>query len=84
MRSIFSYIATLAFFGVAFSLLHAAILWLQLPDLAALLLFAIPVIAYLAYCTQDSRAAMLRSALRIYASFAVVVLSAGGLVYLIG
>ncbi len=84
MKSLLSYIATLGFFGVAFTLLHLAILWLGLPDLAALLLFAAPVIAYLAYCTQDTRAAMLKSAVRIYASFAAVVLSAGALVYLIG
>ncbi len=84
MKSILSYFATLGFFGVAFSLLHLAILWLGLPDLAALLLFAVPVIAYLAYCTQESRAAMLHSAVRIYTSFAAVVLCAGALVYLIG
>jgi len=84
MKSLLSLIATLAFFGVAFSLLHLAIAWLWLPDLAALLLFAIPVVGYLAYCTQPTRAAALRSATRIYASFAAVVLSAVGLVYLIG
>jgi ABC-type bacteriocin/lantibiotic exporter with double-glycine peptidase domain len=84
LKPIASFIATLAFFAVAFSLLHVTILWLRLPDLAALLLLAIPVIAYLAYCTQQTRPAMLRSAIRIYASFTAVVLSAGGLVYLIG
>lgn len=84
LKSILSLTATLLFFGVAFSVLHLAVLWLWLPDLAALLLFAIPVVAYLAYCTHQTRAAMLRAAIHIYASFAVVVLSAGGLVYLIG
>ena len=84
MKTILSYIATLMLFGVAFSLLHLVVLWLWLPDLAALLLFAVPVVAYLAYCSHHTRAAMLRSAIRIYASFAAVVLSAGGLVYLIG
>jgi hypothetical protein len=84
LKPIASLIATLVFFGVAFSLLHLVILWLGLPDLAALLLLTIPVIAYLAYCTQPTRPAMLRSAIRIYTSFAAVVLSAGGLVYLIG
>lgn len=84
MQPIPSFIVTLGLFGVAFSLLHFTILWLRLPDLAALLLFAVPVIAYLAYCTQNTRAAMLHSALWIYATFAAVVLSAGALVYLIG
>jgi len=84
MQPILSFIATLVFFGVAFSLLHVSILWLGLPDLAALLLFAVPVVGYIAYCTQPDQAAMLRSAARIYTSFAAVVLSAAGLVYVIG
>ena len=70
--------------GVAFSFLHSLILWLNLPDLVALLMFAIPLVAYTAYCTQNSRRQALRSAIRIYASFAAVVLASAGLVYLIG
>ena len=84
MKLVLSYLATLVFFGVAFSLLHTAILWLRLPDLAALLLFAIPVVSYIAYCTEPSRARALRAGLKIYLSFAGVTLAAGGLVYLIG
>ena len=84
MNPVLSFVATLAFFGVAFSLLHMAIVWLGLPDLAALLVLAIPVIVYIAYCTQPTRAATIRSAVRIYLSFAAVTLSAGGLVYVIG
>jgi hypothetical protein len=84
LKLVLSYLATLVFFGVAFSLLHLTILWLGLPDLAALLLFAMPVIGYIAYCTEPNRAAILRSAARIYASFALVVLSAGGLAIFIG
>ena len=83
MKPILSYLATLACFGVAFSVLHLAILWLGLPDLAALLLFAIPVVAYAAYCTQPTRSAMIRAAVKMYLSFAAVTLTAGGLVYLI-
>ncbi len=70
--------------GVAFSFLHALILWLNLPDLAALLMFALPIVAYIAYCTQNSRRQALHSAIRIYATFAAVVLASTGLVYLIG
>ena len=84
MNPVVSFVATLASFGVAFSLLHAVILWLDLPDLAALLLFAIPVVVYIAYCTEPSRAAVGRAALRIYLSFALVTLAAGGLVLLLG
>ena len=84
MNPVISFVATLAFFGVAFSLLHAAILWLRLPDLAALLLFAIPVVAYIAYSTEPTRADMLRAALRIYLAFALLTLAAGGFVLAIG
>ena len=84
MKPVLSYLATLAYFGVAFTILHLAILWLGLPDLAALLLFAVPVVAYIAYCTQPTRAAMTRAAATMYLSFAAVTLSAAGLVYLIG
>lgn len=84
MQPIFSFIATLAVLGVAFLLLHLLILALGLPDLAALLLFAIPIAAYIAYCTQESRATMWRSAWQMYLVFAAVTLSAAGLVMFIG
>lgn len=84
MNPILSFAATLACFGVAFSFIHLAVVWLGLPDLAGLLLLAVPVVAYIAYCTEPTRAAMIHAAMRIYLSFAVVTLSAGGLVYLIG
>ena len=83
MSPVLSYLATLLSFGVAFSFLHHLIVWLNLPDLAALMVFALPVIAYIAYCTQHTRAAMLGSAARIYLGFAGVVLTAAGLVFLI-
>jgi len=79
-----SYLATLGILGVAFLLLHGLILLLDLPDLAALLLFALPVSAYIAYCTQPSRAALLRFTLRIYVVFATTVLASAALVYYIG
>jgi len=69
--------------AVAFTLLHLIIVWLGLHDLAALLLFALPVCFYLAYCTQESRALVLRHGLRIYLGFAGVVLASAGIVYLI-
>lgn len=69
---------------MAFSLLHGLILWLGLPDLAGLMVLAIPVIVYIAYCTVDSKAAMLRAAIRMYLAFAGVVLASAGLVLWIG
>jgi hypothetical protein len=64
--------------------LHLLILWLGVSDLVALLLFAAPISAYLAYCTHRSRASLWRSALSIYLTFSSVVIAAAGLVYLIG
>ena len=86
MRSspLVAFIATLVSMGVTFSLFHGLILWLNLPDLVALLMFALPLVAYAAYCTQNSPRQVLRSATRIYASFATVVLASASLVYLIG
>ena len=69
---------------MAFLLLHLLIIALGLGDLVALLLFAIPVVAYLAYSTQETRARRLKSAVQIYLSFACVTLAAAGLVHLIG
>ena len=84
MPPIVSFAVTLGILGVTFALIHWVALWLGLPDLVSLLLFAIPIVAYIAYCTQESRALWLRSALTMYSSFAGVVLAAAGLVYLIG
>ena len=83
MQPLVSFIATLAILGVAFVFLHWLILILSLPDIVALLLFAIPIVTYIAYCTQETRADIWRSASRIYAVFASVTLSAAGLVLLI-
>lgn len=65
---------------MVFSILHWLILWLRLPDLAALMVLALPVVAYIAYCTADSRSAMLRASLRMYLGFAGVVLTSAALV----
>jgi hypothetical protein len=65
---------------VAFSVLHHLILWLRLPDLAALMVLALPIVFYIAYCTVDSRSAILRASIRIYLPFAGVVLTSAALV----
>ncbi len=70
--------------GVVFSLLHLIIVCSGVADIVALLLFAAPIVAYVSYCTQQSRAAIVYSAIRIYGGFAAVVLAAVGLVYFIG
>ncbi len=80
---VLSLIATLGLLGVAFTLLHWLILWLDLPDLVALLLFALPVVAYLAWCTFEERAAQLRFALQMYLSFSAVTIASAAIVYLI-
>ena len=70
--------------GVVFVFLHFVILWSGVTDIFALLILATPVAGYIAYCTQDSCAAIFRYAVRIYCAFAAVVLAAAGLVYVIG
>ncbi len=79
-----SFIATVALLGVALTLIHWISLWLALPDLAALLLFALPLSFFFAYCTEPTRARMLRVGLRHYLVFAGVVLASAGLVLFIG
>ena len=75
---------TLILLGVVFSLLHLIIVWLGVADIIALLLFAVPIVAYISYCTQQSPGAIVSSAVRVYCGFAAVVLAAVGLVYVIG
>lgn len=84
MKPVLSFCATLILMGVAAILLHQLILWLGVGDLVALLLFAAPVSAYLAYCTHNSAAARWRATVQIYASFSLVLIASAGLVYLIG
>ena len=83
MPPVLSLFATLTLLGAAFTLLHWLILWLKLPDLVALLLFALPVAAYIAWCSVESRQAQLRLALQIYSSFAAVTIASAAIVYLI-
>ena len=83
MTPILSFIATLGLLGVAFAFVHVLSWWLNLPDLISLLLFALPISAYCAYCTRENPQQMLNTGLRIYLVFASVVLAAAGLVFLI-
>ena len=84
MQPVLSFIATLAVLGVAFSLLHWLILALGLSDLAALMLFALPIAGYIAFATQETTAGRLRFAVQSYLVFAAVTLAAAGLVWFIG
>jgi hypothetical protein len=84
LKQVASFAATFVLLGVVLALLHHLLLWLNSPDIVALLVFALPLVAYIAYTTQPTRALWLRSALSIYTGFAGVVLAATGLVYLIG
>jgi hypothetical protein len=70
--------------GVVSISLHLVIVWLGVSDLVALLVFALPVVVYISYCTHESRRKAIASALRIYLSFSFVVIASAGLVYLIG
>ena len=70
--------------GVVMLLLHLVILWLGFSDLVALLLFALPIVVYISYCTQESRKQVILSTLQIYGTFSSVIIASAGLVYLIG
>jgi hypothetical protein len=84
MKPILSYGVTLILMGVSAMLLHQLILWLGVGDLVALLFFAAPISAYLAYCTHHTIAAQRRASVQIYASFCLVLIASAGLVYVIG
>ena len=84
MGPVLSFITTFTLLGVVFSSMHLLFFYLRIPDLAALLLFGIPTISYISYCTEDSWDKIISSALKIYFYFASVLLAAAGLVYFIG
>ena len=84
MGPVVSFITTFTLLGVVFTSMHLLFFYLRIPDLAALLLFGIPTIGYISYCTEESRDMVISSALRIYIYFASVLLAATGLVYFIG
>ena len=69
--------------GLIFSVLHLLIVALGLSDLLALMLFALPGAAYIAYCNHDDNAVRIRSATSIYLSFTSVTLAAAGLSWII-
>ena len=64
--------------------LHYLILFFKFGDATALILFALPVVAIIAYSTHENPREMLRSALLIYTWFVSVILAALGLVWFIG
>ncbi len=69
---------------MAFVGLHYLILFLGLNDVTALILFALPVVAMIAYSSHDTPSEMMRSAVTIYVSFISVIFAAWGLVLFIG
>ena len=75
---------TLVLMGVVASLLHLLLVRLGATDVVALLVYAVPIVAYISYCTQNSRSEIISSAVLVYCSFTAVVVTAAGLVYLIG
>jgi len=83
MKELFSLLIILGLMGLIFVGLHYLILFLGLNDLSALILFALPVIAMIAYSCHDSPSEMIRSARAIFISFISVVFAAWGLVWFI-
>ena len=83
MKELFSLLIILGLMALAFVGLHYLILFLGLNDLGALILFALPVIAMIAYSCHDTPSAMMQSAGTIFISFISVIFAAWGLVWFI-
>ncbi|MCZ6471419.1 MAG: hypothetical protein O6938_11590 [Gammaproteobacteria bacterium] len=84
MKEIKSFLAVVGLTSLAFVVTHYLILFLGLNDLTGLILLALPLVAVIAYTTNETLRDMLRSALSIYAWFVSVVLAAAALVWFIG
>jgi len=84
MKEIKSFLAVVGLTSLAFVVTHYLILFLGLNDLTGLILLALPLVAVIAYTTNETLRDMLRSALLIYAWFVSVVLAAAALVWFIG
>lgn len=84
MNEIKSFLAVVGLTSLAFVVTHYLILFLGLNDLTGLILLALPLVAVIAYTTNETLRDMLRSALSIYAWFVSVVLAAAALVWFIG
>lgn len=84
MNPVVSFVVTLVILGLAESVIHLLSLWLELPDIVALLLMALPLVLFISYCSHESRAQIIRAAIRIYAGFAAVVIASAAIVYFIG
>ena len=83
MRELILLLIILGLMALAFVGLHYFILFFGLNDVTALLLFALPVVAMIAYSSHDTLSEMIRSARTIYLSFISVIFAALGLVWFI-
>ncbi len=83
MKELISLLIILGLMALAFVGLHYFILFFGLNDVTALLLFALPVVAMIAYSSHDTLSEMIRSARTIYLSFSSVIFAALGLVWFI-
>ncbi len=83
MKELFSLLIILGLMATTFVGLHYLILFLGLNDITALILFALPMIAMIAYSSHDTLSEMIRSARTIYLSFISVIFAASGLAWFI-
>ncbi len=83
MKELISLLIILGLMALAFVGLHYFILFFGLNDVTALLLFALPVVAMIAYSSHDTLSEMIRSARTIYLSFISIIFAALGLVWFI-
>ncbi len=83
MKELILLLIILGLMALAFVGLHYFILFFGLNDVTALLLFALPVVAMIAYSSHSTLSEMIRSARTIYLSFISVIFAASGLVWFI-
>ncbi len=83
MKELILLLIILGLMALAFVGLHYFILFFGLNDVTALLLFALPVVAMIAYSSHDTLSEMMRSAGTIFISFISVIFAASGLVWFI-
>jgi hypothetical protein len=84
MKHIVSFLITIGLTAAAFVGLHYLILSFKFSDAMALILFAMPVVAIIAYSTHETPREILRSAISIYTCFISIILAASGIVWFIG
>ena len=83
MKELKSLMIAIVVLSAIFIISHHLILFIGLGDIPALILYVLPISVFIAYSTNETRAAMMRAAFIIFSTFTSVVLAAAGIVLFI-